>query len=73
MNSSFNLQKDTNFLRLGLGSTVMKAPELVGNASFGINPQRPELKIAVDEALDRIKRNGVYERINTQFLPFRVH
>ncbi|MGB5207442.1 MAG: transporter substrate-binding domain-containing protein [Azonexus sp.] len=72
MNSSFNLQKDASFLRLGLGSTVMKAPELVGNASFGINPQRPELKIAVDEALDRIKRNGVYERINTQFLPFRV-
>ena len=62
-----------DFLRLGLGSTVMKAPELVGNASFGINPRRPELKIAVDEALDRIKRNGVYERINTQFLPFRVH
>jgi ABC-type amino acid transport substrate-binding protein len=73
MNTSFNLQKDANFLRLGLGSTVMKVPELVGNASFGINPQRPELKIAVDEALDRIKRNGAYERINTQFLPFRVH
>jgi ABC-type amino acid transport substrate-binding protein len=73
MNASFNLQKDANFLHLGLGSTVMKASELVGNASFGINPQRPELKIAVDEALDRIMRNGVYERINTQFLPFRVH
>jgi ABC-type amino acid transport substrate-binding protein len=73
MNTSFNLQKDANFLRLGLRSTVIKVPELVGNASFGINPQRPELKIAVDEALDRIKRNGVYERINTQFLPFRVH
>lgn len=73
MNSSLKLQKDADFLRLGLASTVMKVPELVGNASFGINPQRPELKIAVDEALDRIKRNGVYERINTQFLPFRVH
>ena len=51
----------------------MKAPELIGNASVGVNPQLPELKIAVDEALARIKRNGVYERINTQFLPFRVN
>ena len=73
MNTSLHLQNNADFQRLGLASTVMKVPELVGNASFGINPQRPELKIAVDEALDRIKRNGVYERINTQFLPFRVH
>ena len=73
MNTSLNLQKNADFQRLGLASTVMKAPELIGNASFGVNPQRPDLKIAVDEALARIKRNGVYERINTQFLPFRVH
>jgi len=73
MNTSLHLQKSTDFQRLALDTTVMKIPELIGNASFGINPRRPELKIAVDEALDRIKRNGVYERINTQFLPFRVH
>lgn len=73
MNTSLHLQKNADFQRLGLASTVMKVPELLGNASFGINPQRPELKVAVDEALERIKRNGVYERINTQFLPFRVH
>jgi len=73
MNTSLHLQKNADFQRLGLASTVMKVPELLGNASFGINPQRPELKVAVDDALERIKRNGVYERINTQFLPFRVH
>lgn len=73
MNSSLNLQKNREFQRLNLSSTVMKVPELIGNASFGINPRRPELKEAVDGALARIKRNGVYERINTQFLPFRVH
>jgi ABC-type amino acid transport substrate-binding protein len=73
MNTSLHLQKNADFQRLGLTSTVMKAPELIGNASFGVNPQLPELKIAVDEALARIKRNGVYERINTQFLPFRVN
>lgn len=73
MSTSLNLQKNPDFQRLGLVSTVMKASELIGNASFGISPRRPELKIVVDDALDRIKRNGTYERINTQFLPFRVH
>ena len=73
MNTSLHLQSSKEFQRLGLAATVMKVPELVGNASFGISPLRPELKAAVDDALERIKRNGVYERINTQFLPFRVH
>jgi len=73
MNTSLALTKDKDFQALGLNSTVMKAPELLGNASFGISPRRPELKEAVDGALERIKRNGVYERINSQFLPFRVH
>ncbi|QKV57935.1 MAG: hypothetical protein HT580_12535 [Dechloromonas sp.] len=50
----------------------MKAPELVGNASFGISPRRPELKEAVDGALEK-SSVMVSERINTQFLPFRVH
>ena len=72
MNTSLHLQSSKEFQRLGLAATVMTVPDLVGNASFGINPRRPELKIAVDDALERIKLNGVYERINTQFLPFRV-
>jgi ABC-type amino acid transport substrate-binding protein len=73
MNTALALTKDKDFQALGLKSTLMKAPELIGNASFGINPRRPELKDAVDGALEKIKRNGVYDRINTQFLPFRVH
>ena len=73
MNASLNLQSSKEFQRLGLAATVMTAPDLVGNASFGINPRRPEIKVAVDDALERIKRNGVYEHINTRFLPFRVH
>ncbi len=73
MNTSLHLQSSKEFQRLGLAATVMTVPDLVGNASFGINPRRPEIKIAVDDALEHIKRNGVYEHINTQFLPFRVH
>ncbi len=73
MSTALNLQKDKSFQQLKLESTVMQAPELTGQASFGINPRKPELKQAVDEALERIKRNGVYDRINSQFLPFRIN
>jgi ABC-type amino acid transport substrate-binding protein len=72
MNTSFGLLRDPEFVRLGLDSTVMRAPELVGSASFGISPKRPELKEPVDRALEQIERNGAYERINSRFLPFRV-
>ena len=73
MSTALNLQKNSSFQQLKLESTVMQAPELTGHASFAINPRQPELKLAVDEALERIKRNGVYDRINSQFLPFRIY
>lgn len=73
MSTSLNLQKEKSFQRLGLVSVVLNVPELAGYASFGVNPRRPDIKEALDEALERIKRNGVYDRINTQFLPFRVN
>lgn len=73
MSTALNLLKDKGFQQLGLVSTVMNVAELGGDAAFGINPRRPDLKEVIDEALERIKRNGVYDRINTQFLPFRVN
>jgi len=73
MNTGLNLMKMPAFQQLGLVSTVMTEPELGGDASFGISPRRPALKEQIDAALDRIKRNGTYDRINSQFLPFRVN
>lgn len=73
MMTSLNLLKDPALQTLKLASTVMREPELGGPASFGISPRRPDLKPRVDEALEHIKRNGVYDRINTRHLPFRVN
>jgi len=72
MNSGIGLQRTPEFQRLGLTPAVVKAPDLLTNVSFAINPRHAELKAALDAAIERIKRNGVYDRINTQFLPFRV-
>lgn len=72
MISALNLQKSPAFRQLELVPLVMHIPELAGDLAFGISPRRPELKEEIDAALDRIKRNGTYDRINSRFLPFRV-
>jgi ABC-type amino acid transport substrate-binding protein len=73
MSTGLNLMNKPAFRDLGLTTTVMNDPELGGDASFGISPHRPELKGQIDAALDRIKRNGTYDRINSRFLPFRIN
>jgi len=73
MSSALNLMKMPEFRDLGLVSTVMHESELGGDASFGISPARPELKEQIDAALERIKRNGAYDRVNSKFLPFRIN
>ncbi len=70
--TSLSLRRHPLFQQLGLSASVLQQPELAGNASFAINPQRAELKEVLDVALENIKRNGTYDRINTEFLPFRV-
>lgn len=71
--TTFSLQNDPRFLKLGLMPKVMQVAELDGLACYGINPRRAELKGPLDDAIDKIKRNGVYDRINSEFLPFRVN
>ncbi len=70
--TSFSLMRHPALKRNGLEATVMPLPELGSNACFALNPQRAQLKDSLDQALDKIKRNGVYDRINSEFLPFRV-
>ena len=72
MSTGLGLMSRPDFRQLGLNSTVMREAELGGDASFGISKRRPDLKEQLDAALDRIKRNGTYDRINSQFLPLRV-
>lgn len=72
MGTGVGLMQSESFRALGLSRRVMPEDELGGDVAFGISPRRPELKTALDAALERIKRNGVYDHINSQFLPLRV-
>lgn len=73
MSTGLGLMQRPDFRQMGLVSTVMNEPELGGDAAFGISPRRPGLKEQIDAALERIKRNGTYDRINSLFLPFRIN
>ena len=72
MESALDMQKKRTFRHLGLAPTVYSSTELSGEAAIGISPLRPALREEIDGALERIKRNGTYDRINSRFLPFRV-
>ena len=64
--------RSPEFRKLGTNWMAMKAPELTGDALLPITPKKPQLRDAVNAALERIKRNGTYDRINSQFLPLRI-
>lgn len=70
--TSRGLQQTPRFIGLGLKGTLLQVPELEGNAGFAINPRRADMKEPLDRALEKIKRNGTYDRISSTFLPFRV-
>lgn len=73
MSSGLNIVQQPEMAKLKLSSVVMSDPVLGGDVSFGVAPNKPELKAEIDKALVRIKRNGVYDRLNSRFFPIRVN
>jgi ABC-type amino acid transport substrate-binding protein len=39
---------------------------------LSVNPRSPELLAQLNEAIDRVKRDGRFDRINSRFIPFRL-
>lgn len=73
MMTVIGLMKDPALQALNLSVQPRRDPELSGAASFGVTPLKPELKTQLDAALERLERNGVYDRINSQYLSIRVN
>ena len=72
MATALPLRQDKSILPLGLVTTVMRQPELGGNVCFGVDPKNPDLRDRLDKAIDKIKRDGRFDRLNTTYLPFRL-
>lgn len=72
MTTSLILSRDPDFQALGLQASVLEAPELGGDVCLGIAPHRKDLPARLDAAIDQIKRDGRFDRINTKYLPVRL-
>ena len=72
MANAVALQQDPRMSAQGLASTVVQDPELAGDAALGVNPRDRALLDKLNDAIDEIKRDGRFDRINTRFIPFRL-
>lgn len=72
MATALILRQDRSIQSLGLATTIMQQRELTGDVCFAVDPQNPELRDQINKAFDRIKLDGRFDRLNTEYLPFRL-
>lgn len=72
MVTSLTLRQHPAIQPLGLETTVVQAPELGGDVCYSVDPRNPELRERINMAFDQIKRDGRFDRLNTEHLPFRL-
>lgn len=72
MTTSLTLRQDPSIQPLGLVTTIMSQPELSGDVCFAVDPKNPELRERINKAFDKIKQDGRFDRLNSEYLPFRL-
>ncbi len=72
MLGALSLAQEASLLPLGLKFTVLSGPLITGTLHMVISPKQPELVDRINAAIDQIKRDGRFDRINTQFVPFSL-
>ena len=64
--------EDKGVARNGWTYTLMSDAAIAGDVGISISPQRPELRERIDNAIDQLKRDGRFDKINNAFLPFKL-
>jgi ABC-type amino acid transport substrate-binding protein len=72
MTTGMNVIRDRRFASTGWSYQLIGEPALSGEVAISVTPKRPQLLEGLNAGLDRLKRNGRFDRINTEFLPFRL-
>lgn len=72
MPTALALQQDPRIKGLGLVTTVVNGAELAGDVCLSVNPRDEALVDVLNKAIDQIKRDGRFDRINTRYIPFRL-
>jgi len=72
MLNALSMAQENLVQSLGLRSTILSGPLITGTLNMVISPKQPELVERINAAIDQIKRDGRFDRINTKFVPFSL-
>jgi ABC-type amino acid transport substrate-binding protein len=72
MLGALSLAQGSTLLPLGLKSTVLSGPLITGTLHMVVNPKQAELAERINAAIDQIKLDGRFDRINSKFVPFSL-
>ena len=72
MPTALALQQDPRVQGLGLVTTVVHGAGLAGDVCLSVTPRDDALVGMLNRAIDQIKRDGRFDRINTRYIPFRL-
>ena len=72
MTTGMNVIRDRRFAGTGWSYQLIGEPALSGDVAISVSPGNAPMLERLNEAIDRLKRNGRFDRINTEFLPFRL-
>ena len=72
MLGALSLAQESMLLPLGLKSTVLSGPLITGTLHMVINPKQAEMTARINAAIDQIKLDGRFDRINSRFVPFSL-
>jgi len=70
MLTAVGLMQDERLRPLALFTRVLN--DLAVDVCLAVNPRQPALRERIDAAIDRVKADGRFDRINTRYLPFRL-
>jgi ABC-type amino acid transport substrate-binding protein len=72
MLGALSLAQENPLQAFGLKSTVLTGPLITGTLHMVISPKQADLVERINDAIDQIKRDGRFDRINTKFVPFSL-
>lgn len=72
MLTAWALSQDPRVVAWGGVFQVYAAADISGDVSISVSPLRPELVERLNQAIDQVKRDGRFDRIASEFLPFKL-
>lgn len=72
MLGALSLAQETVLQPLGLKSTILNGPLITGGLHMVISPKQVELVERINTAIDQLKLDGRFDRINSRFVPFSL-